>query len=56
MSGEGVDAARLEDDDHRDYQHTQLLEMAEDFDSNDEDYILLGRSYMDEFNFKAVEG
>jgi len=56
VSDERIEAARLEDNDHREYQLTELLELAEDFDSHDEDYILLGRSYMDQHNFKAAEG
>lgn len=42
----------LEVIDPREYIQTDLLEQQ----SPDDDYILLGRSYMDENNFKAVEG
>lgn len=56
LSEAGVDAVGLEHSAPKDYQLTELLEAAQDFDSSDEDYILLGRSYMDDHNFKAVEG
>jgi N-acetyl sugar amidotransferase len=48
----GVPAARLTVTDPRDYRLTGLLEPR----ASDRDYVLLGRTYMDEANFKAVEG
>ena len=50
---EGVDAVRLPVDDPRAYVLTPLLEPEEGFD---DDYALMGRTYMDEYNFKALEG
>lgn len=48
----GVDDVRLDVNDPREYITTELLEE----DNIDDDYILLGRSYMDETNYKAIEG
>ena len=48
----GVDAVRLAVTDPRDYQLTPLLEPQLQSD----DYILMGRTYMDDHNFKAIEG
>ena len=48
----GIEDVRLPVNDKRDYIQTGLLEK-----HNFDDYfILMGRSYMDEYNFKAVEG
>ena len=44
--------AELPVDDPRSFKLTTLLEDQTDF----KDYILLGRSYIDEKNFKAIEG
>ena len=44
--------AELSVEDPRDYQLTPLLESVE----SDQEYILLGRGYMDEENNRAVEG
>ena len=49
---EGAEDARLKVTDKRSYLVTELLER-EDID---DDYILLGRGYMDETNYKAIEG
>ena len=48
----GVDEVRLPIKDRREYKKTKLLEEHSFID----DYILMGRSYMDAQNFKAVEG
>ena len=48
----GVDEARLAITDPRDYRLTPLLEPQLQSD----DYILMGRTYMDDHNFKAIEG
>jgi len=42
----------LDIEDPRDYRLTELLEDQSDFN----EYILLGRSYMDKRNYKAIEG
>lgn len=52
VSDEGVNRARLEITEKRDYQLTALMENNED----DDEYILLGRSYLDETNYKAIQG
>ena len=52
INDDGVDAVRLKVDDPREYKLTELLEK---HDMND-DYILLGRAFIDENNFKAIEG
>jgi N-acetyl sugar amidotransferase len=52
LAGEGVEAARLAVIETRDYQLTGLAEPQ----PIDDEYILLGRSYMDKNNFKAIEG
>ncbi|RDL44025.1 N-acetyl sugar amidotransferase [Marinomonas piezotolerans] len=49
---EGVDPVRLEVNDPREYKLTGLMEEH----SLDDDYILYGRAYMDEANYKAIEG
>lgn len=48
----GVNAVRLTVDNPCEYRLTALLEQQTFLDN----YILTGRTYMDEFNFKAVEG
>ncbi|MDB9916151.1 N-acetyl sugar amidotransferase [Pseudomonadales bacterium] len=48
----GCHEARLETTNSNEYVITDLKEL----ESRNEGYILLGRAYMDEFNFKAVEG
>ena len=52
IDDDGVDAVRLNVSDPREY---RLTELKEDHDMND-DYILLGRAFIDEKNFKAIEG
>jgi len=52
LDDEGVEGASLDVVDERDYQLTGLAEQQ----LIDDEYILLGRSYMDRNNFKAVEG
>jgi N-acetyl sugar amidotransferase len=52
LADEGVDEVSLTVDDEREYIQTELLE-TEDLDA---EYILLGRTYIDEHNYKAVEG
>ena len=47
-----VDDARLEIIPHKKYFHTMLLEPEDENDG----YILMGRGYIDETNFKAIEG
>ena len=47
---DGVEEVRLDKIGHMEYIETPLLE------NEDEDYILMGRVYMDNDNFKAVEG
>lgn len=47
-----VNNSRLKISDKREYQVTSLLEK----ESIEDEYILLGRSYLDEKNFKAIEG
>jgi len=47
-----VNKSRLKIFDRREYQVTSLLEK----ESMEDEYILLGRSYLDEKNFKAIEG
>ena len=49
---EGVDMVRLTVDDPREYVQTPLLEPEDDSYG----YIMLGRTYLDEENYKAVEG
>ena len=49
---EGVEEARLTGSDPRDYRLTGLLEEP----SLEDDYIIYGRTYMDEGNYKAIEG
>jgi N-acetyl sugar amidotransferase len=49
---EGVIEAQLEITDKRDYLETDLLEK----ENINDDYILLGRGYIDETNYKAIEG
>jgi N-acetyl sugar amidotransferase len=49
----GIEEVKLKGPlDRRLYQQTTLLEPPEE----DNEYILMGRSYMDEFDFKAIEG
>ena len=48
----GIEDVRLPVKDQRDYIQTELLEPHH----YDDDFILMGRSYMDQFNFKAIEG
>jgi len=48
----GVNDVRVPVNDKRDYIQTELLEKH----NFDDDFILMGRSYIDEYNFKAVEG
>lgn len=52
INDEGVDEARLTVDDAREYKLTGMMEEQ----SIDDEYILLGRAYMDEENYKAIEG
>jgi len=52
LTDEGVEAVRLTVKDGRAYKQTGLIESQH----IDDDYILLGRTYMDEENYKAVEG
>ena len=47
-----VEKNRLEANDPRNYIQTNLLEEKE----SQEEYILMGRTYLDEENFKAIEG
>jgi hypothetical protein len=48
----GIEDVRLPVNDPRNYIETELLEPH----LFNDDFILMGRSYMDEFNFKAIEG
>ena len=52
IDDDGVDAVRLKVSDPREY---KLTELKEEHNMND-DYILLGRAFIDENNFKAIEG
>ncbi len=52
LTDDGVEEARLEVNDPRAYKETPLLEE----EAYDEEYILMGRIYMDENNYKAIEG
>jgi len=52
LSDPGVEKASLGADDPRDYIHSVLLEPEVEEDG----YILMGRTYMDEHNYKAIEG
>ena len=49
---EGTKEHALDINDPRDYILTGLLEET----SDDDEYILLGRSYIDESNYRATEG
>lgn len=49
---DGIDAVRLKVDDPRQY---KLTELKEEHNIEDE-YILLGRAFIDEKNYKAIEG
>ena len=49
---DGIDAVRLKVDDPRQY---KLTELKEEHNMEDE-YILLGRAFIDEKNYKAIEG
>jgi len=52
VNDSGIDEVRLAVEDPRKYKLTELMEQQ---DISDE-YILLGRTYMDEKNYKAIEG
>ena len=52
LDDDGIDAVRLKVDDPRQY---KLTELKEEHNMEDE-YILLGRAYIDEKNYKAIEG
>ena len=52
IDDEGIEAVRLKVDDPREYKLTELLEKHD----MDDDYVLLGRAFIDENNFKAIEG
>tara|TARA_Y100001935_G_C17303658_1_gene510855 strand:- start:729 stop:2003 length:1275 start_codon:yes stop_codon:yes gene_type:complete len=52
INDSGLDEVRLPIKDQREYKETKLLEDQ----SFTDDYILMGRSYMDIQNYKAVEG
>jgi N-acetyl sugar amidotransferase len=52
LTDENVEKARLNVEDPREYLLTELKER----ESEEGDYILLGRTYMDQENYKAIEG
>ena len=52
LDDDGIDAVRLKVDDPRQY---KLTELKEEHNMEDE-YILLGRAFIDEKNYKAIEG
>ena len=52
ISDSNVDNARLQIQNLKKYFHSFLLELEDE----NESYILMGRGYIDETNFKAVEG
>lgn len=52
ISGEGVEKSRLTIEDSREYKLTGLMEPQNVGD----EYILLGRTYIDEGNYKAIKG
>ena len=52
INDSGIDSVALPIDDARSYKNTILLEEH----SFEDDYILMGRSYMDDYNYKAIEG
>ena len=49
---EGTKEVALSIDDPREYKITSLLEP----EDPEDEYVLLGRSYIDKHNFKAIEG
>ena len=52
VNDEGVDEVRLDVEDPRKYKLTELMEQQTITD----EYVLLGRTYMDEQNYKAIKG
>ena len=52
IKDDGVDEVRLTVDSPLEYRQTELLEQQD----MDDEYILLGRTYIDEENYRAIEG